>query len=64
MTFSEGCHIAASGRYWGRSGHGVATANRSFVTRGVISRPSYTALRKAYPITSSACARSVGAAAT
>ena len=33
MTFSDGYRIAASGRYWGRSGHGVATANRWFVTQ-------------------------------
>jgi hypothetical protein len=46
MTFSDGCRIAASGRYWGRSGHGVATANRSFVTHYDILPPSIDALQK------------------
>ena len=49
-----------SGRYRGRSGHGVATANRSFMTHDVISAPQITAVRKVHSITSSARASNVG----
>jgi hypothetical protein len=47
-----------AGRQFGRdrvvSGHGVATANRSFMTHSVTSAPSFAALRKDHSITSSA----------
>jgi hypothetical protein len=59
MTFSDGCRIEASGRYWGRSGHGVATANRSFMTQSGALPPLIDALRKVYSITSSAVASSI-----
>jgi hypothetical protein len=41
-----GTNVRFCDRYRGRSGHGVALANRSFLTHSVISSPSIDALRK------------------
>jgi hypothetical protein len=54
-----GKHVGFCGRYRGLNGHRTDIAKSTRLTHHVISRPSITALRKVYSITSSAVARSV-----